>query len=51
MEKLGILSWIGDQRTKKQRNKHEQLKSCEEVADTCRYTSGDLIPNSVMVID
>ena len=41
-----ILSVIRDQRTKNQGNK----KSCEtrEVPYTCKYTSGYLIPNSVL---
>ena len=44
-KKLGILSWIRDQRTKKQGNKRT-AESCgtREVAYTCRYTSGHLIP-------
>ena len=44
-KKLGILSWIRDQRTKKQGNKGT-AESCEtrEVVYTCRYTSGHLIP-------
>ena len=49
-ENLGILSWIRDQRTAKSRETREQLKSCEtrDVAYTSRYTSGHLIPNSVI---
>ena len=48
----GMLSWIRDQRAKKQGNKGT-VKSCEtsEIAYTFRYTSGHAIPNSVMVID
>jgi len=46
-----ILSLIRDQRTKS-RETREQLKSCEtmELPYTCKYASGYLILNSVLVI-
>jgi len=49
--KIRNLTWIGDQRTKKQGNKGTAAKwHASKVAYTCRYTSVHLIPNLVMVI-
>jgi len=47
-----MLIEIRDQRTKMQVNKGTTEKwQTSKVAYTCRYTSGHLIPNSVIVID
>ena len=49
--KLGILSWLGI-KEEKSRETREQLRSCEtrEVAYTCRYTSGHVIPTLQCII-